>query len=164
MNIEKEPSDSRVQKFNWNQPLIKKLIIIFSIVVLIAVGVVMNDDSNIKKTTKENVSRQKVETKDFLTIGDTGYLRLPSTKNPEQMICLGPTKESYNQIMKSISAKDFLGVFEAGGFCTGNGTKVQVIDVSFSMKKVRIMEGVREIDQNVLLRTGWVATEWVVKD
>ena len=148
--------------------LSKKLIIIISVIVLIVVGVFASSDLETDNSkVKNNNNKQVVETKpkdDFVSIGETAYLRLPNTKDPEQMICLGPTKESYGQIMKSISVKDFLGVFEAGGFCVGNGTKVQVIDVSFSMKKVRIMEGVREIDQNVLLRTGWVATEWVVKD
>ena len=147
--------------------LSKNMMIGIAIIVLVIVVIVISDDLEKNKQVAKVNNEKSIKTETvnkFVSIGDTGYLRLPNTKDLEQMICLGPTKESYGQIMKSISAKDFLGVFEAGGFCVGNGTKVQVIDVSFSMKKVRIMEGVREIDQNVLLRTGWVATEWVVKD
>ncbi|MFA6416387.1 MAG: hypothetical protein WCW56_02780 [Candidatus Paceibacterota bacterium] len=150
-----------------NNRLSKNIIIGIAIITLVIVGVVLSDDLEANKQVAKINKPKPVETEtvhDFVKIGDIGYLRLPGTKDPEQMICLGPTKEAYDQVMSSISAKDLLGIVEAGGFCVGNGTKVKVIGGSFSLKQVRIIEGVREIDKNVVLRSGWVATEWVVKN
>jgi len=98
-------------------------------------------------------------------IGDTAFLRLPGVTGPTPVVCLGSTKEDFTQITKSMLAKDYIGLLEIpGAFCVSNGTKVQVIDSAFTVRRVRILEGVREVDDDKVFMSGWTAMEWVVKN
>ncbi|HEY4513067.1 MAG TPA: hypothetical protein VJH06_00955 [Candidatus Paceibacterota bacterium] len=96
-------------------------------------------------------------------VGDTAFLRLPNTTDPTSVICLGSTKEEFGQVGKALLANDFIGLLEIpGAFCVSNGTKVQVLDQGYGVRRVRILEGVRKVDEDKVLRSGWTAMEWVV--
>jgi hypothetical protein len=95
-------------------------------------------------------------------IGDEGYLKLGTTTDPDQVICLGSTKEEHEQISKALIAKDYIGILEIpGAFCVGNGTKIQVIDTDYMLRRVRIIETHRDVDQDKLLMSGWVTSDFV---
>jgi len=97
-------------------------------------------------------------------VGDPAVLRLSSTSDPTQIICLGATREDFDKVTKAFLAKDYVGLLEIPGvFCVSNGTKVQVIDSAYGVRKVRIFEGVRKVDEDKVLRSGWTAMEWVTK-
>jgi hypothetical protein len=98
-------------------------------------------------------------------LGQQAYLRLPSTEDSKQVICLAPDKETHSALQTALMAKDSIGILELtnkGVFCIGNGSKVQVIDRSSGLRRVRIISGVNEVDANKVGRSGWVAMEWVV--
>lgn len=98
-------------------------------------------------------------------IGDTAFLRLPGVTGPTPVVCLGSTKEDFEEITKSMLAKDYIGLLEIpGAFCVSNGTKVQVIDSAFAVRRVRILEGVRKVDDDKVFMSGWTAMEWVSKN
>ena len=98
------------------------------------------------------------------SISESGFLRLPNNNDPEQVICLGPTKESYNQIGKALLANDMIGLLEIpGAFCVSNGSRVKLIESSFALRRVRIETGVRPVDSDKVGMSGWVAKEFVVK-
>lgn len=91
-------------------------------------------------------------------------MRLPDINDPEQVICLGPTKESYDQITKAIMSGDTIGLLEIpGAFCVSNGSKAKLIDQAFAVRRVRIEEGVRPVDSDKIGLSGWVAKEFIVK-
>ncbi len=97
-------------------------------------------------------------------IGETAYLRLPGISDPTQVICLGTTKEEFDQIGKALSANDFAGIMEIpGAFCLSNGTQVKVIDSDVGLRRVRIIKGIRKVDADKVLLSGWTAKEWVVR-
>jgi len=127
------------------------------------------------KTVAENQTKQE-DTKpaaeqkapaaedDQVQIGDDAFLRLPGISDPEQVICLGSTKEEFEQVSKALLAKDTLGLFDLpGAFCVSNGSRVKVIDSAFGVRRVRITAGVRNVDNDKIGTSGWTAKEWVVK-
>lgn len=132
---------------------------ILAFVILIGfinVGSYSSDPSSAPTTTTATNSAQ---------IGEIAFLRLSNTSNPESIICLGSTKEGFDEVMTSLLANDFVGLLEIpGAFCVSNGTKVQVIDSGYGVRRVRIMEGVRKVDEDKVLRSGWTAMEWVSKN
>lgn len=106
----------------------------------------------------------QVATSSFVNPGEDGYLKLKATTDPDQIICLGDTKESYQEVSKSIMSKDYQGLLEnRGAFCVGNGTMVRVIDFSSGLREVRIISTIRDIDKDKVGRRGWTATEFVLK-
>ena len=103
-------------------------------------------------------------TSNDLTIGEEGFLRLLNNNDPTQVICLGPTKESYEEISRALRANDMIGLLEvSGAFCVSNGSRVKLIDSDFAVRRVRIEAGVRPIDSDKVNMSGWVAKEFVVK-
>ena len=94
--------------------------------------------------SSDNIPSTSTSTDNTVNVGDPAVLRLPSTTDPTQIICLGSTREDFSEITKAFLAKDYAGLLEIpGAFCVSNGTKVQVIDSAYGVRKVRIFETVR---------------------
>lgn len=101
-------------------------------------------------------------------VGDEAYLRLSSTTDPEQIILLAINSENaFDQLIKALLANDTQGIIElveqGKVFGVSNGTRVFVIDSGIGKRKVRILQGLRPVDQDKIGRTGWVVKEQVVK-
>lgn len=129
------------------------IVCLVSLIIGLSGGPKLDESSNVENVVEKTKA----------AIGDTAFLRLEGISDPEQVICLGSTEEEFSQVGKSLLAKDFIGLLEIpGAFCVSNGTKVQVIDSAYGVRKVRILEGVREVDSDKVYRSGWTAMEWVV--
>lgn len=101
------------------------------------------------------------------TIGGEGFLRLPNTDDPEQVLFLAPTPKIYNDVSGMFLAKDFsLGAMRElaakGVFGVSNGSRIRVLDTTFTLTRVRILEGIRPIDSDKVGLSGWLPYEWVV--
>lgn len=99
-------------------------------------------------------------------IGDQAYLRLPNNTDPSQVIMLAIEKSDYDAVLKALMANDTFGLFQLASdnkaFGVSNGTKVLVVDSAAGIRKVRILQGVRSVDDDKVGMAGWVAMEWVV--
>ncbi len=118
--------------------------------------------SNIPSNTNNSTANNS------LKIGDKGYLRLPNIGDPTQVIFFAVNKDSYDQLSKSLIAKDTYGILELAQkgivFGVSNGTEIQVIDSDMFIRKVRIIKGVRPVDDDKVGLSGWVPAEWVVSN
>lgn len=126
--------------------------IIFSFLIIIIIA----------SSGEEDAPTQQVETLSILTIGDDGILNNQEEKtNCEGNTILGTSKETYDEFSKAQVADDKLDYLQMLGdgkiFLIPNCTKVKVIDSSFTLKKVRILEGEH------LGVSGWMPFEFVVK-
>lgn len=133
---------------------VKVLIVLVFFSIAISVNT-NNQTENLSKTTHSGVE-----------IGQNAYLRFPEVSTQEsQLICLSGTKEGYAQVMKSIRAKDAVGLLEIpGAFCVQTGVKVLVIDKSVTMTRVKILEAYQDIDKDKVGISGWLPYEWVSKE
>lgn len=132
------------------------LIILFMILAAVAVPSDFSTPTN---------SQQSTSPQELRTIGAEGFLRLSNIDDPEQVIFLTPTQELWDEVGKVFLSKDAYGMLELsqkGVFGISNGTKVLVIDRSFTLTKVRILKGVRPIDEDKIGLAGWTPKEWVV--
>lgn len=112
-----------------------------------------------------NNSQQSTNPQELRIIGTEGFLRLPNTDDPEQIIFLTPSPELWDEVGKAFLSKDAYGILELsqkGIIGISNGTKVLVIDRSFALTKVRVVKGIRPIDEDKIGLAGWTAKEWVV--
>jgi hypothetical protein len=89
---------------------------------------------------------------------DIGSESILQAGNLEE-IYLTIDKESFDEWSKVAAAKDHIGMLEllsAGKmFIVPAGTKVLVIDSSWAIREVRILEG------DAFGRTGWLPYEWL---
>ncbi len=116
-----------------------------------------------EKDAKAEVITETPEPSTNLRAGQEGYLRLPGITDKTQVICLGRTKDDADAISKSLLAKDYLGILEIPeAFCVGNGTKILFLERSLLLSRVRILQGVNEVDQDKFGLSGWLPFEWVV--
>ncbi len=150
----------------------KKVAIGFGAVMLIGIiGSAM--DGNQSATTTQNPpasstpaivsTAQDTQPSNNMEVGQEGFLRLPGNNDASQVICLGETKDDYNKINKALAAKDFLGILEIpGAFCVHNGSKVLLIDKDFPACRVRVVQGVAEVDKDKVGMSGYVPYEWVM--
>jgi len=138
--------------------------LVFAVLIFVIIFIAaISDKSN--SGEKANSSTSAQQKANNMKVGDEGYLRLPDATSTEQLICLGETKEAYNQISRSIAAGDYMGIVQTtGAFCVGNGTKVLLIEKSFPLRKVRIIQGSRDIDSDKAGIAGYLPLEWVVKE
>ena len=148
-----------------NQRIIASLVLL--ILLLPLTSTPNGNGSSVHRETEvvKNANKSDTNNADQLArVGEDGYLKYDATTDSNQVICLGSTKEEYEQVGKALYAKDYIGLLEIpGAFCVGNGTKVQVVDSSFTLRRVRIVETYRDVDQDKLLMSGWVPVELVVK-
>lgn len=116
--------------------------------------------TNKNPQTSQNATNQEEKVK----LGEEGYLRVANTSDPDKVVMLGESKEDWEKISKALLAGDYVGILEIpGAFGVGNGTKIQVVDTAVGLRKVRITETYRDIDKDKLLKSGWVAMEFVSK-
>ena len=96
---------------------------------------------------------------DEMEVGEQGYLAMPGEA---KSICLGTTKKDYDQVVEALVAQDYLGLLEIpGAFCVGQGTKVQLLEKGFVVRRVRIVGTHREVDADKFGLSGWTSSEWV---
>lgn len=97
-------------------------------------------------------------------VGDNAYLWIEHDPETRGLVCLGRTKDDYDKIGKAFIAKDFIGLLEIpGAFCVGSGSRVQLIEKDFPLRRVRILKGAGEVDSDKVGISGWTAMEFVVK-
>jgi hypothetical protein len=99
------------------------------------------------------------------TLGQDAYLRLPGNDDPTQALCLAPTKDVYDEYTTALLAKDYQGILDLadkGLFCVHNGSQVKVIGTGVGYTKVRVVQGVAEVDSDKVGEAGWSSSEWVV--
>lgn len=117
----------------------------------------------VKQTEPKTEIPQKVESAK-IEIGQEGFLRLGgnSTK-PDDVVLLASSKDEFSQLSKAAIAKDTMGILELKGvFGVSSGTKVLVIESGVGIRKVRILSGVRAVDNDKIGLAGWVPMEFVV--
>lgn len=101
------------------------------------------------------------------TVGQEGFLRLPNNPDPSKAILVAPTAEIAEEVVKMYIVNDVsIGALreltEKGVFDVSNGAKVRVIDKTFTLTKIRILQGICLIDQNCIGRSGWIPKEFIV--
>lgn len=140
-------------------------VIIFFIIIIV-LGTVISAFNQQPKSNIPSNTNSSSTANNSLKIGDKGYLRLPNISDPTQVIFLAEDKDSFNQLSKSLIAKDTYGIMELGQkgvvFGVSNGTEIQVIDSDVFIRKVRIIKGVRSVDNDKVGLSGWVPVEWAV--
>jgi len=167
------------------QPFYKKkiskplgcLILILFFLILIVISGSDDDTDNISiDNNKEDVISAVTDGKDKeaqsdpvavdindMQVGDDGFLRIPDVSDPKQVICLGATKDEAGQITSALLIKDYIGILELpGAFCVGNGSKIKLLEKDFPYRRVRIIEGINEVDTDKFGLSGWLPLEWVV--
>lgn len=91
-------------------------------------------------------------------IGETGVL----SKGDGEIVPLGATKVDFDQMTKTLLAKDDVGWNElvTSGRVIGvdHGTRVRVIDRGLYWRQVRVMEGTYKD------RSGYLPVEWVIPE
>jgi hypothetical protein len=89
--------------------------------------------------------------------GERGYVH--SDAGP--LVFLGTTKEDYKDVLKSLQARDQLGIYDLilkhCAFAVDPGVKILVVDYSWDLKQVRILDG-----ENAG-RIGWVHYKYLRK-
>jgi hypothetical protein len=104
----------------------------------------------------------------IIPIGTEAFLRLSANNDPEQILLLAPTPEIWDEIGKAFLAKDYYGLLidlaPKGVFGVSNGTKILIIDkqgIVTPLYRVRILKGVRPIDEDKIGRSGWLPSEFI---
>ena len=99
-----------------------------------------------------------------LQIGDEGFLKVGD--DPNQVVFLATDLDAFNELLKIIRAKDEYGLLTLGlqgrAFGVTNGTKVKIIDTGLGKRRVRIIQGIKPIDEDKVGLSGWIPKEWVV--
>lgn len=102
-------------------------------------------------------------TKTPIHTGDHAVLHM--NESPDSVVFIATTEESYDELMKTLSAHDTVGMLQLGmqnkAFGVTNGSKVLVIDRAFMKRKVRILEGVKQVDKDKIGLAGWIPEEWL---
>lgn len=144
-------------------------LIVLALIILGVIANLANDESTNDTATNDTVQQDvpapasTPNATNDVKVGQEGYLRLPGNDDQTQVICLGETKEDFNEINKSLVAKDFMGIINnSGAFCVHNGSKVLVIDKDFPARKVRVLKGTKPVDQDKVGLAGYVNYEWVL--
>lgn len=174
--MENQPQQINNQNSN-KSGVVKNLIIIVAIIgIFIYIIALFNSSPDIspqKPVVSENVSNKTAEPTKVtptpqpkaISIGDEAYLRLPDNNDPEQVILLAINKDDYDEVLKTLMAKDYVGILDLSNqgkaFGVHNGSKVLVIDTAVGIRKVRIVKGVNPVDEDKVGLAGWVAMEWV---
>lgn len=106
------------------------------------------------------VPQSPTHNKPTRSIGSTVKLCINSQCGGQnQGIILAVEKDDHDELLKALIAEDWQGVYEflvsGKGFSVDGGTQALIIDNSWTVTRVRILEG----DQKG--KAGWLATEWV---
>jgi len=160
-----EEKESKPKK--WYQKWWFFVIAVF--LVLVVIGSMGEDKSSkqASQPSKETASQQPQEAdnkpKQLKNLGDEGYLRYPDSNDSEAIVILTADRENYKQVVTAGLSGDTLGILEIpGAFGVSVGTQVKIIDTDVGVKRVRILDGATDVDDEKIGRTGWTASEWVV--
>jgi len=87
-------------------------------------------------------------------LGDSGTI-----DNGVSVVMLSTTKDGYDDINKGLAARDKVGLVNlirtGRAFTVKRGTRAKVIDVTFAMRRVRIMDGEK------VNAAGWLPFEYL---
>ncbi|MBI4226178.1 hypothetical protein HY612_03640 [Candidatus Roizmanbacteria bacterium] len=138
------------------------------IIVIWIVLLIKYVNSGVNKPVQKNTNFNITPSSQSLNLGDQGYLRIPNTTDPETPIFLATDKKVFKELGKALLAKDMYGVLELAQqgtvFGVSNGTQVKVVDMDTFSRKVRIIKGVRPIDEDKVGLSGWAPVEWVTSN
>jgi hypothetical protein len=99
-----------------------------------------------------------------VNVGDDAVLWVQHDPDTRGLVCVSGTQEVYDNVVKSMLAGDYLGITEdPSTFCVGSGTKVKLVEKDFPYRKVRILQGAGEVDNDKVGLSGWTSMEYVVK-
>lgn len=94
--------------------------------------------------------------------GAEGVVR--SSSDSSGIVFIATTPEAFDEMTKALIAQDAYGMLQLAAegkvFGVTNGTRVKVIDIGFTKKRVRILQGVTPVDQDKVGLAGWVPYEW----
>lgn len=140
------------------------------IILLILLGgpilfsVIMSAQIATKDTSEVAVETSSFGDYESVNVGDEAVLWVEHDEGTRGLICIAGTQEEYKQIERAINAKDYLGITEGKtSFCVGSGTKVLLIEKDFPLRRVRIVQGAGEVDNDKVGLSGWTAMEYVAK-
>jgi len=121
-----------------------------------------NENSGNTNTVVIPITFQNTNTQEKKSVGDNAILDAGENVDP---IFLAVDKDSFDQLSKALLANDTLGVIELADkgkiFGASRGVKVIVTDRETFIREVRILEGVKEVDNDKVGLKGWVPMEWV---
>ena len=143
--------------YQWT--LGKKIIagVIGFIVLMVILSSVSGSSSSSSSTATTAGTSAPSTTSSHVKIGDNGYLRLPGGATGDIVVLT--SKAALDEYTKAAVNKDTYGmaqmVLNGEGFFVPQGTKVLVIDGSFTANQVRILEGTHTGE------AGWVPFEFV---
>lgn len=113
---------------------------------------------------------------DIVSVGLTAYLRIPNNSDSESVLFLSPDSETYNAEMAKLTAvkNDPQATFyqmgelaAKGWFGVSNGTQIVVLDkqgILDPLYQVRIMKGMRSVDDDKIGKSGWIARTFISKN
>ncbi len=143
------------QKFQAMRKAQKRGGVFGLVLLLIVLGFILSrEESTNKRSTTTQVSvTSPAPKKALVDIGSVVKLR-----SGAEVIVLGRTKNDYDSMAKAYRADDSHGraqlLLSGRAFKVPAGTKARIIDQSWTMRQVRILEG-----QSVG-RAGWIPAEW----
>lgn len=148
-----------IKEKNW---LKKYKIVLILIVLVLFAGCINNStkssDSIIKETQEIEKEPKVQETTKRCYVGDVCYLSSGSGND----VAVAISKEAQNRLTDASVAKDEYGfrqVFlEGDAFIVQTNTKVRVLDSTWTLKQVRILEG------EYINKAVWLPYEWVVPE
>jgi len=121
--------------------------------------------NTVKPEKKKPTDAPRPTTAKRLEIGDSGYLRIPGNKDPEQLILLATDKEYISDVSKALMSKDGYSIMEVvkdgKAFAVQNGTEIKVIDFTTGSRRVRIMNDTRAPEIDMSGKAGWVPFEFI---
>jgi RNA polymerase subunit RPABC4/transcription elongation factor Spt4 len=127
------------------------------IVLITIISSVSGSGSSSTSTATNTGSSSPSATSSHVKIGDNAYLRLPGAATGD--ITVLTSKAALDDFTKAAVNKDTYGMAElvenGEGFFVPQGTKILVIDGSFTASQVRILEGTQ------IGKSGWVPFEFV---
>lgn len=132
--------------------------VILGVFILFAIiGAFTNPDTHTQTSNTTATKSVPKQGSSSVSIGEQGKVHV----NGSDTILIAVDKDAFDQYMDAAIANDSIGVVDLMSrgkiFPVKNDTKIQVIDASFTTRKVRVMEG------EMFGQAGWVPYEFVVK-
>jgi hypothetical protein len=113
---------------------------------------------------------------DLVSVGGKAFLRIAGNSDKEQVVFLSPDPDTYSKEMSKLSSvrNDPQALYFQMGELAGkgwigvsNGTQIIVLDkkgILDPMYQVRIMKGVRSVDDDKVGLSGWIIRDFISKN